>query len=57
MIKKVYKEWKRRTKGSLTGSLEEDIRMLSDLDFTFDEMVKELGVQELAKYIAYKSIK
>ena len=55
MIKKVYKEWKRRTKGSLTGSLEEDIR--SDLDFTFDEMVKELGVQELAKYIAYKSIK
>ena len=57
MIKKVYKEWKRRTNGTLAGSLEEDIRTLADLDFTFEEMIKELGVQELAKYIVYKSVK
>lgn len=58
MIKSVYKEWKEKTEQHpVTGSVEDDIRLIADLDWCFQEKVFELGVQELAKYIAFKQIK
>lgn len=53
MIKSIYEQWKEATEEHpVTGSLEDDIRLISDLDWCFQERVFELGVQELAKYIA-----
>ena len=58
MIEKVYKEWLSRTdEKEITGSLEDDIRMIADLDYTFESLLIDIGVKELAKYIALKGVK